>query len=262
MRIVAVLCVRNELQYLKYLFPYLEKEGVDVVLIDNDSTDGTVDFCRSSDISNVIEIVRLPFEGEFDLTAQLNLKREVFSQVEADWLIHQDADEFLQSGNRWGGLRASIEKAENEGFNALNFEELVMLPVDALSDDFLNNNRSYYYFSPKPQRLMRAWKNIGLDSSATGGHVLRGSDLKMAPYQMILKHFIVRSQQHAYSKYLGRTFSNQDLQKRWHGNRLSFTKENLTIPVSSPHLHKLLDPKDTPDELPEPVSRHYWQWGY
>lgn len=261
MNITAMLCARNELPYLRHVLPYLAQENIEVVLIDNESSDGTLDAVRSGDFPNVMRVESFPYPGTFDLSEQLKIKWRVAETLRSDWLIHQDADEILHAPAGWGGLRQHIERADAQGFNVLNFNELVMLPADPNRDDILNNNLNYYFFEPKPMRLMRAWKReANLAPGKSGGHRLEGKDLNVYPERMLLKHFIVRDQEHAYEKYLHRSFSPTDLEKGWHRNRLSFTKENLRIPVSGEHLHALASPLDAPKKLPRSSRAHFWEW--
>ena len=261
MKITAILCARNELPYLRNVLPYLASEGIDVALIDNGSADGTLDAVRNGDFPNVVHVETFPYCGHFDLSRQLEIKDALARSLTSDWLIHQDADEILHAPTGWGGLRHHIELANGRGFNALNFNELVMLPADPARDDVLHNSCNYYFFEPKPLRLMRAWKRTAnLESKATGGHILQGLDVNVYPESMILKHFIVRSQAHAYEKYLNRTFSPADFQKGWHGNRLNFTVENLRIPTSGAYLHRLASPLDAPGQLPRSSQTHFWEW--
>jgi glycosyltransferase involved in cell wall biosynthesis len=261
MRIVALVCVRNELSHLEFLLPYLERENIEVVLVDNDSDDGTLDAISDSKYPNVIDVARLPWNGSFDLTAQLRIKHRIFNELKSDWLIHQDADEILQSREGWGGLRSSIVAADIDGFNVVNFNELVMLPKDLNLEDCYSNSSHYYYFEPRPLRLMRAWKcGFNLTNYHTGGHILSGDDVCVSPKHLLLKHFIVKSQAHAYSKYLNRMFSQEDQGKGWHGNRLAFNKENLKIPTEHKFLHKLDNVQQTPAVLPKAIHSHYWEW--
>jgi glycosyltransferase involved in cell wall biosynthesis len=261
MKIVAIICVRNEVVYLREVIPYLKNEKIDVILIDNESTDETLDVISGAEYRNIHHVEKLPFNGSFDLSAQLNAKFAVIENADADWIIHQDADEILQSPTEWGGLRRHIELADSHGFNVLNFNEIVMLPANPEVDDFIHNNSNYYFFEPRPLRLMRAWKKAAkLVNSHSGGHVLDGDDVVVYPERMLLKHFIVRSQQHAFEKYLGRTFSSTDLDKGWHGNRLNFNEKNLIIPTCGPDLHSLEDPTKAPAKLPRSVKAHFWGW--
>lgn len=261
MKITAILCVRNELPYLRHVLPYLADEDVEVVLIDNGCTDRTVDAVRQGDFPNVVRVETFPYSGSFDLSRQLEIKWAVAGTLTSDWLIHQDADEILHSPTRWGGLRYHIEQADSRGFNVLNFNELVMLPADPDRDDILQNSSNYYFFEPKPMRLMRAWKRAAnLRPGKSGGHRLEGEDVNVYPERMILKHFIVRNQEHAYEKYLGRSFSSIDLEKGWHKNRLSFTADNLRIPTSGEHLQSLSSPMHAPERLPRSSRTHFWDW--
>jgi len=84
--------------------------------------------------------------------------------------------------------------------------------------------------------------------------------LNVYPERMIMKHFIVRTQEHAYEKYLHRTFSSTDLEKGWHRNRLNFTIENLRIPETGAHLHSLASPLHVPEQRPAPTRTHFWEW--
>jgi glycosyltransferase involved in cell wall biosynthesis len=261
MKITALLCARNELPYLRHVLPYLASEDIEVVLIDNGSTDGTLDACNKGDFPNVVHVETFPYSGTFDLSRQLEFKWRLVKSLTSDWLIHQDADEILQGPTAWGGLRHHIEQANSGGFNVLNFSELVMLPADPSRDEILHNNRNYYFFEPKPMRLMRAWKrSANLSGGKSGGHTLEGNDVNVYPHRMLLKHFIVRNQEHAYEKYLHRTFSSADLERGWHGNRLKFTVDNLRIPTTGEHLHSLASPLDVPSRLPRSTRTHFWEW--
>jgi glycosyltransferase involved in cell wall biosynthesis len=264
MRIIAVIAARNERPYLEIVLPYLASQDVEVVLIDNDSDDGTRDAIIRQHYPNLVEVRRLPYQGHFDLQQQLLCKQAVAETVECDWMIHQDADEVLQGRSGWGGLRDVIERADAEGFNVVNFEELVMLPLDPNVDDILTNNRLAYFFTKgQPVRLMRAWKaDQQVDNVRNGGHKLRRPDLAIWPESQILKHFIVRSQIHALAKYLNRVFAPTDTERGWHGNRLNMTPGKLTLPALGDHpgLVELNSVKDLPDPWPEEQHLHFWQW--
>lgn len=260
MKITAILCARDELPYLRHVLPYLAGEDIEVVLIDNGSTDGTLDAVRAGEFPNVVRVETFPHLGTFDLSRQLEIKWQVAKSLTSEWVIHQDADEILHGPEGWGGLRKHIEQADAGGFTVLNFNELVMLPADPGRDDMLENNRNYYFFEPKPMRLMRAWKrSANVTGGNSGGHRLQG-DVNVYPQRMILKHFIVRSQDHAYEKYLDRTFSTTDLDKGWHRNRLNFTRDNLCIPTGGEHLQTLATPRDAPRTFPRSSRTHFWEW--
>ena len=212
-------------------------------------------------VKDVIQLRYLPYGGTFDLTAQLAIKAEVLSGLTSDWVIHQDADEILQGPRTWACLRTCIEEADEGGFNVLNFDELVMLPLVPNIADPYNNNKLCYFFEPRPLRLMRAWKRTAaLNNEATGGHLLSGPDVYVSPTRPLLKHFIVRSQEHARQKFINRAFSKRDLEKGWHTNRLGVTEAMLKLPVDDLRLTLLSSPQEAPDVMPQPIDKHFWQW--
>jgi glycosyltransferase involved in cell wall biosynthesis len=257
----SVICSRNDAVYLRNLIPYLAEEQIDVILIDNNSNDGTKDEFTAKNYPNIIERRDLAFDGRFDLSRQLAAKAIAFDELCSEWVIHQDADEVLHAPGNWGGLRESIQEAHAQGFTILNFNELVMLPFDPKIDDYMSNNRRFYFFEPRPLRLMRAWRrSANLTNVATGGHILTGENVYVSPKRMILKHFMVRSQSHAIQKYIGRAFADGDLAKGWHQNRVNLTTEMLKIPESSEFLHTLETPQASPAKLPRSAKAHFWEW--
>src|SRR4051794_40018527 len=102
MIITAILCVRNELPYLRFVLPYLASEDIGVVLIDNGSTDGTLDAVRNGDFPNVLRVEGFPYVGSFDLSGQMHIKTTLAKSLTSDWLIHHDADEILHALTGWG----------------------------------------------------------------------------------------------------------------------------------------------------------------
>ena len=99
-------------------------------MIDNDSSDETVAVCRQYLGKGVLFMERVAWTGFFDLSAQLEAKREVAARLDHDWLIHVDADEWLQSPNEGETLLDGIKRVSAQGYNAINFDEFVFLPVD------------------------------------------------------------------------------------------------------------------------------------
>ncbi|RLC48319.1 MAG: glycosyltransferase family 2 protein, partial [Candidatus Cloacimonadota bacterium] len=63
MRVVALLTVRNEERYMKRCLEYLYNEGIEVCVIDNGSTDKTLEIAESFRDKNVFRIEHYPFNG-------------------------------------------------------------------------------------------------------------------------------------------------------------------------------------------------------
>lgn len=148
------------------------------------------------------------------------------------------------------------------GYNCINFEEFVFLPRggDFETSDYAAMMKDYYYFAPSHPRLMRAWKRGNeLSNIQAGGHHVDGEGLRLSPIDFCLRHYIILSESYGWKKYGNRTFSDAELQRGWHLNRLTITRENLTIP-SSDALKTLTFPASNSFDRTSPVVKHFWEW--
>lgn len=262
--ICSIVACRNDLPYLKRLVPWYDKNEIDLYIIDNDSSDGSLEYLKYNSSSFLRSIYTLPYHGFFSLTEQLNKKFEILNQLKYDWIIHQDVDEILQPENPNYSLRTLIEEVDRSGYNTVNFEELVFLPdwnIQSFDYDYESINRNYYYFAPSNNRLNRIWKNgFSFSSIRSGGHTIINdqANIKVYPKNQILKHYIVLNQRHAYDKYLKRTFDPFDLDAGWHRNRLNFTIDNLYLNKLSNHRMKNVEINGF--DFTQPADKHFWEW--
>lgn len=259
----AVICVRNEEPYIFRTLNYLTTQGIEVLVIDHESTDETVSICREFLGKGLLRLETLEWKGVFDLTVQLKAKARITEQLQHDWIIHTDADEWLQSSVEEESLLSGITRMDRAGWNVINFDEFVFVPEFGQDMDERTHERhilNYYYFAPFPNRLMRAWKrSANLSNITSGGHKLSGTSVKLAPETFILRHYLVLSHKHALRKYVGRDFSEQDLAKNWHGNRLNIPAESLRLPPA--HSLKRLPSWDSIEfDRSDPKKTVYWQW--
>jgi len=263
--ICAIIAARNEAQYLRVLLPILASQGIDVAIIDNESTDGSQEL-YSQFAQNIISVTSLSYKGYFSLSDQLATKNELLkSLINYDWILHHDADEIMEHYKAGLTLRDAIEEANENGHNALNFDEFVFLPEPG--NDYFNKNYyvdllRYYFFEPHPNRLNRAWKrNAQLSNISSGGHILSGNALSISSPNHILRHYIVLSYDHAQLKYLNRSFDIVDLNIGWHGNRLDFNKNNLKLPINNNYIYKLSTYDQRNFCRANPTKKHFWEWG-
>ena len=261
---VAIVCVRNEALHLRSCVRDFVSQGVDVILIDNDSTDGSTAAIAPEFMGNgLLSVERLPWQGAFSLTEQLSLKMKLIDTVPHDWIIHADADEWLQAPLEYGSLIGGIRAADEAGFNCINFLEFVFMPHPGENfevDDYRSRMRQYYFFAPSHPRLIRAWKrSAGFDNSKSGGHHLAGREIRLFPRDFILRHYMLLSDSHARRKYLGRTFAAEDLANGFHGNRRSLNYRNISIKSGLPLL-TLDDPQSLAFSTACPTHLHFWDW--
>ncbi len=260
MNVVALLAVRNEEPYLARCLEHFYQQKIETCLIDNGSTDRTLEIAQSFLDRGVIRIEHLPFAGVFELETQLRCKERLAAEIEADWFIHCDADEIRQAPKPYATLREGIEAVDRRGYNAIDFDEFVFLPTQDNESfegrDYVEAMRYYYYFEPEsPDRYRtNAWKrHPQLDLHSFAGHKALFPGLKVFPEPFILRHYIVLSRAHAIEKYGGRKFSAGERAKSWHGDRASFRGDGFNFP-SKDRLKKL-DPGGDFDKS-EPWKRH------
>jgi len=259
----AIVAVRNETLHIRRSIRAFVESGIDVVIIDHASTDGTLEICKEYLGNGILSIEHLEWRGVFDLSEQLDLKARIISELPHEWVIHSDADEWLQSPVEGESLLEGITRIDGLGYNAVNFEEFVFLPDPDENDIFVDYEKKllcYYYFAPQQKRLMRAWKkNCGLSNIAAAGHKLGGNGLYLAPQAFILRHYIALSQAYALRKYLGREYSDRDLKKGWHDNRIKILAEDLKLPRAV-GLKKLSSWETVDFDRSDPRHKHYWEW--
>lgn len=261
LRIAVILAVRNEAALLKVLMPILAGQGLDIVIIDNDSTDDTEAVVRDNPL---LAYQRLPFPGYFSLGQQLEAKKRVIGSLDHDWIVHQDGDEVLQHADPGRSLRDAITEADTSGFNTLNFNEFCFLAepdMDYVGRDYVTEMRRYYHFRPFPNRLHRAWKRTAdLDNTHSLGHKVKGREVKIAPQDHVLRHYIALSQDQVLAKYQHRVFDAAELEKGFHWNRVGLTPESLKLPKASPLLSHTEPGSTGPLRTDPSAKKHFWQW--
>jgi len=263
MKVLAVICVRNEELTIACCLENWINNNCEVVLIDNDSDDRTVEIARSYQGRGLLAVERMPWRGYFALKDQLVLKHKIISEASHDWVVHADADEVLRSP--WNGLPLAdaIQSVDGEGYSCINFHELVFVPreeQDFRNSDYPRYMDTYYFFEPYYPRLLRAWRrDLSADNFKSGGHVLAGAGVKPYPRDFYLCHYIILSHEHACQKYVGRRFDPSEIAEGWHSNRLGIQADQLVL-KPSPYLKKLPGGNAADFDLSMPSAKHFWQW--
>lgn len=263
--ICALIAVRNEAHYLRVLLPRLAAQQIQVVIIDNESNDGSHLVYQLYKDNPIIKVCALPHKNYFSLTEQMECKDKLLQGLDHDWVIHHDADEIMEHNDGKRTLRKAIEEADAQGFSALNFDEFVFVPEpEAKYDgsDYYQTMRRYYFFQPEPNRLNRAYKrSLKRDLTNYNGHRIIAEQLNICPQNHSLRHYIVLSKRHALEKYLNRRFDPIDLQKGWHTNRLNFSEEVLDFPAKRCDNFFFLSESDSNNlRRDRPYAVHFWEW--
>lgn len=261
MHIVALLAVRNEELYLARCLEHLVAQGVEVYLIDHGSTDATFEIAQAYARRGGVTVESFPYRGLYEWGKLLQRKEELAAQLPADWFIHHDADEIREAPSPWRTLAEGIAAVDEEGYNAIDFAEVVFTPTGPNESfegrDYVAEMRHYYHFAPRPEHRVNAWKNLGapVDLTSSGGHRVTFSGRRLFPRPFILRHYVFLSLAHLRRKYGERTFDPAELARGWHGQRAAFRPEWVRFPPRE--FFHLLD-SDGHFDLSRPQSRHFF----
>lgn len=234
-RVVALLAVRNEELYLEKCLTHLFGQGVEACVIDNDSTDRTLEIAKKFLGNGVMRIENYYYGGFYDWYGLLKLKEELSYEIEADWFIHQDADEIREAPLPFNNLREAIWEVDRLGYNAINFDEFVFVPTDETDtfegEDYVSAMKYYYFFKPAKLPQVKAWKKtIPINLAEKAGHQVKFANRKIFPINFILRHYIFLSKNHGISKYCNRVFSPEELKRGWHGKRAEINPNTFKLP--------------------------------
>lgn len=237
-RVVALVAAYNEERFIETCLSHLFSQGIEVYLIDNGSTDRTVEMAEKFRGRGLIDIATFPRHGVYSWRPILQRKEELAHQIEADWFMNVDPDELRLSPRPGVSLPEAFKQVEDEGWNAVNFQEFTFTATREEPDhdhpNFVNTMKHYYAFGAGASQV-KAWKKQPekVDFSSTGGHRVAFSGARVYPVNFIMKHYLMLSVDHAVRKYVEKTFDPREVETGWHVRRANLRREHLVLPSSS-----------------------------
>ena len=200
-RVVAVIAAHNEEDILGFTVRGLVRQGLEVIVLDHASDDGTATVLDRLEAEGLLvgrEVIPEPSTWP----AVLQYKAEVVAASGADWGIHSDADE-LRSGP-WPGLslRDAFWAAESFGADVVDFTVVNHLPVRGRpqGDPRLLTNVDLA-LKPGYFAQQKAWRATSTpDLGRSGGHRAEISQATTFPLNFRCDHYPVRSQEHGRRK--------------------------------------------------------------
>jgi glycosyltransferase involved in cell wall biosynthesis len=235
MRVVAILATYNEERFIAACLENLFRQGIHVYLIDNDSTDRTVDIARAYLDRGLIGIENFPRDGVYRWSSILQRKEQLATTLEGDWFMHVDADEIYTSPRPGVSLAEILAEVDEQGYNAVNFVHLTFIPTVEASDhdhpQFYETMRWYYPFMPTFPHLIRAWKRqpVQVELAHSGGHLVNFPGRRLCPQTFLIRHYLFLSVSHAIRKYVNKSYDPAEVQNGWHGWRATLTPEMIKL---------------------------------
>ena len=190
-------------------------------------------------------------------------KERIARAYQHDWVLHVNADEWLCPTGASTSLLDGIAQAEAAGYNCINFNEFVFVPLrgqDFATEDYAALLTTYYFFQPYHPRLMRAWQRSSRLSNVAGsGHFLQGGEVRCSPTDFALRHYLMLSEAHGRSLYRERVFANDSFPGRHARNRLLIPDARLDL-VDFAALRRLPRWSSRDFDTRFPVMQHFWEW--
>jgi hypothetical protein len=160
----------------------------------------------------------------FSWGAILQRKEALARELDADWFIHHDADEFRESP--WPGLtlREAIGVVDRLGFDAIDFEVFTFWPTRNgfnAGDDLWTAFPCYTPPASHDRLQIKCWKkqSQAIDLRSTGGHEAIYDGRRVFPVRFLLRHYPIRSQAHGERKVFGERvprFTEEERHLGWH----------------------------------------------
>lgn len=105
----------NEMTFMPIKLDWCRRNDIDLYVIDNMSDDGTWEWLQSNGVASH----RFDTQGAFHLEWLQQEIVKTLHDLKPDWVIYHGADLFFQTD---GGIRATIERADSDGYNLIDME--------------------------------------------------------------------------------------------------------------------------------------------
>ncbi|MCG6986459.1 MAG: glycosyltransferase family 2 protein [Thiocapsa sp.] len=235
LRALAILAAYNEQRFIRACLENLIRQGFDVYLIDNESTDHTGDIAQDYVGRGVIGIESLARNGVYRWETILRRKVEIAQASDHDWCMHVDADEIRLPPPPFRTLREAIGHIDSAGYNAANFIELCFVPTreEPAHDHpgFQETMRWYYPFRPAPHHRLTLWKrqDAAPDLATSGGHRIMFPQMRICPTDFPMRHYLFLSVEHAKAKWVDRSYAPEELERGWHRARAGLRASDIRL---------------------------------
>ena len=207
LRLVAIIAAYNEEDIIGHVLAHLIEQGASVYLLDDGSTDRTIAVAQEFAGKGLIGVESLPPVGADEGTGRfcwsriLERKAQLAHTLDADWFIHQDADEFRDSPWPHLSLAEAVRLVDRLGWNAIDFEVFNFVPEDEEyepDNDLRTMFRRYQPAADYDRAQVRCWKKTSepVDLATTGGHEALFPGRRVFPIRFPMRHYPIRSAAH------------------------------------------------------------------
>ena len=245
MRIIGMIPVYNEADVLDGVIAHLLSQGIELVILDNGSTDNSYEIASRYKGKGVLSLTKLVTE-RFEWGLILETLYEMALQHKPDWVLLSSADEFHESPYPNLTLSQAIEVEDRHGYNLIQFNNFEFWPTEqdqASTKSDVRERMKYYTWNDDCQ--FHCWKVVdGIRVREGGGHYpIFPENVKtsVAPTKYVLRHYRVRSYQQGVKKVFAERvprYSDEERQKGWHVHYDNFKRDESFFIIDSRNLNK------------------------
>jgi hypothetical protein len=235
-KVASIIHSFNEVDIIEEVVKHLYIQGVEVHVFDNWSTDGTWEKLQALfDTGYITKISKFPEapSRDYDWSEQLAKTTEYAKTIDAEWIMHHDADELRVSPWQELNLTRAISLVDHKGYNAIDFT--------VLDFRFINNRKekgwvyeqelNHFEFGRRPGHFLqiKCWKNKKdkqVDLATSGGHEATFDRRKVFPIKFLLKHYSLRNKKQAEEKVFKNRlprFKKEQSKFGWHNQYNNFS---------------------------------------
>jgi len=227
-KVIAIIPTYNESDMITHTIKHFINEGVDVYLLDNWSSDNTIELAKKFEGKGVIGIEKFPKEGSsqyFSWKMILSRMEELTLELKTDWFILNDADVLKRSPWKGVNLKDAIFAVDRAGYNTIDHTVITFSPIDNSYSTKLDPEKHFRYFEFRKDHgqflQIKTWKNTGkqISFAVSGGHEVQFKDRVVYPYKFLYKHYPILSQRHGEKKIFQERKPRYDpieKEKGWH----------------------------------------------
>jgi len=192
---VGMIPVFNEADIIAEVIDKLLSQEIELVVLDNGSTDGSYEICKKYAEKGLIELQQI-ITSKFDWTLILRTLYDMALKKNPDWVLRCEQDEFLESGIKNLNLREAITKEDENGFNLIQFDVFEFFMTDNDNNSSKSVRKRHPYYSWQHDDAYRAWKyfpGIGVED-AYGHYPIFPQNLnyRISPKKFVLRHYRFR----------------------------------------------------------------------
>ena len=203
MKLVGMLPVFDAEDFISEVIEHLLSQEIELVVLDNGSTDKTSDICKKFADDGLIDLVRYK-TSKWDWRTVLRMLYHMALIKSPDWVIRSDYDEILECGIDHFTLKEAISKADSEDYNLIQFDRFEFFMTDNDNESANSIKEKLTYYSWESDIHYRAWKFYpGIRVEPPGGHYpvfTEEQKYRIYPRKFVCRHYRFRNKEQAEKK--------------------------------------------------------------